>query len=394
MLNQRQPRAEVEAKAEPSYRPPMLTRRSLLKTLSASTLIACGAPVPMEQITPTWRIRAEEALANGARWLWSQQSEHGHWRSTLYGPLRSGQSLTPFALLALTRVPDSVLPFPAEQASKSLGWLKNVRSKDGAIGVASSAADYPVYASSLTLAAAWRMKPQRVEVFADPIKRWLLGEQFTVGWEDHPAHGGFGMGGGQRPEPPNAGHVDLSMTRRAIEGLVAAGVAPQSTALQASRDFVLRCRRRSGAFVYSPVDDALNKGVRIEQGGSSEGYGTATCDALLALNTLGVPREDPAITEGLAWLKANHDVDKNPGIGRAHASFGPAMVYGYRASSARVFTALGGPDDWDVNAAEALRAEQRDDGSWVNEFILQKEDEAVIATAFALTALTAVLGVR
>ena len=104
----------------------MLTRRTFLFSTAAATAVACGAPAPMEPVeppTPTWKRRTEEALKNAASWLWGKQSKHGHWRSEMYGPLRSGQSLTPFALEALTRVPTDALPFPADKAGLSLSLI-------------------------------------------------------------------------------------------------------------------------------------------------------------------------------------------------------------------------------------------------------------------------------
>lgn len=370
----------------------MLTRRNLLwQSLALAT--ACGAPVPAPTPTPTWRVRAAEVLGRAARWLWDAQSEHGHWRSTMYGPLRSGQSLTPFALEALTRVPSEAMPFPAEKAGLSLGWMKNVRSPDGALGLAGSAADYPVYASALALSAAHRLNPPRVEILTAPIRRWVEGQQLLDGWSELPAHGGFPMGGVSRPAPPIPGHVDLSMTRRAIEGLLAAGVSPDAPSMRAADAFVRRHQRPDGAFVYS-VEDGLNKGVRIEEGASSEGYGSATTDGILALLALGATSSDEGVSRAHAWLMEQHRVDENPGVGRAHARFGVAMRFYYRAGAGRVFAALGGPEDWDLALFESFREEQRENGSFQSAYVLQKEDEPVIATGLAITALASTLGVR
>ena len=40
------------------------------------------------------------ALARAASYLWAQQGADGGWRSATYGLLASGQSLTPFVLVA------------------------------------------------------------------------------------------------------------------------------------------------------------------------------------------------------------------------------------------------------------------------------------------------------
>ncbi|TNE84415.1 MAG: hypothetical protein EP330_29820 [Deltaproteobacteria bacterium] len=370
----------------------MLTRRTLLIS-SLASLAACGAPVPEPDATPTWRIRAAETLGRAAGWLWAAQSEHGHWRSEMYGPLRSGQSLTPFALEALTRVPTEAMGFPADKASAALGWMKNVRSADGALGLAGSSADYPVYASGLALAAAHRMNPDGVHRLTAPIATWLRGQQLLDGWEEHREHGGFPMGSTVRPTPPNPGHVDLSMSRRAIEGLREAGEPADSPAMQAALAFVKRHQRESGAFVYA-LEDGLNKGVRIDEEGSSDGYGSSTTDGLLALLALGVPEDDPDVKRAHAWLLEHHRTDENPAVGKAHARFGVAMRFYYRAGAARVFAALGGPKDWQLGLHDALKAEQREDGSFQSEFVLQKEDEPVIATGLAVIALAGCLGVR
>ena len=54
----------------------------------------------------------------------------------------------------------------------------------------------------------------------------LRAQQFSEanGWTpEHTAYGGWGMGGAIR-RPPDAGHVDLSMTRFVLEALRASGV--------------------------------------------------------------------------------------------------------------------------------------------------------------------------
>ena len=59
----------------------------------------------------------------------------------------------------------------------------------------------------------------------------------------------------------------------------------------------------------------------------------------------------------------------------------------------RVFKRLGGPPGWQDGLITALIAEQGEDGLWRNELALQKESEPIIASSFALLALSAALGV-
>jgi hypothetical protein len=61
------------------------------------------------------------------------------------------------------------------------------------------------------------------------------------------------------------------------------------------------------------------------------------------------------------------------------------MRYYYAAASAQAFRLLGVPRDHDQD--RLLRAERRGDGSWANPEPRVKEDDPLIATGFALSAL-------
>src|SRR5207302_269057 len=79
---------------------------------------------------------------------------------------------------------------------------------------------------------------------------WLRTQQFTEehGWQrGDAAYGAWGMGGEPRIAP-NAGHVDLSMTRHALQALAAAGVPASDPAFARARVFVERCQNADGGF--------------------------------------------------------------------------------------------------------------------------------------------------
>ena len=254
-----------------------------------------------------------------------------------------------------------------------------------------------MYATGLALSCLGRARPEGWEEGAAPLIAWLRSQQFTgrSGWRASPALGGFPMGWTTAPEPPHAGHVDLSMTRRALVGLRAAGVQPGDSVFRLAHRFVMRCRAVDGGFVYSPVDPLLNKGKRTPETHLS--YGSATCDGLLALRTIqpgDIATEPPesrpeAARLALGWLHEKHRTDVNPGVlGGPMEPFAEAMRGYYRAASARVFSAFGGPPGWREPLVEAVRTEQQADGRWQNPSPLQKEDDPLIATAFAVRALS------
>lgn len=345
----------------------MLNRRHVLLGLAALAAgPSCSRPNP--------------PLFRAAEWLWTQcDPESGLFGSHTVGLLASGQSLTPFALLALAEVPEVFRP---ERAGRALATCL-ASLDEGALGFRSSAPDYPTYATALLLSALARLRPQHLGVEGRPLADWLLRTQFGPEWAGHPAEGGFGMGSKDRPKPPDSGHVDLSMTRRALQALAEFGAPAPGAALA----FVSRCQTADGSFLYSPVEMALNKGERSED--SSAGYGSATTDGVLALAACGLPDGDPKIVKALDYLRRVHRVDRNPGVPEAMGDFATAMRGYYRAGAAQVFGRFGGPAGWQSALRDAVLAEQKPDGSWQNESPLQKENDPIVATSFAILALAA-----
>ncbi|MEM6930188.1 MAG: hypothetical protein AAF602_24830 [Myxococcota bacterium] len=308
-------------------------------------------------------------MQRGVAWLVAQQSPQGHFPSRTYGFFAGGASLTPLITLALVesgRAPEAV--------RRARGWM--ARAVDGGQALGQGGADYPTYTAAL-MGRAMGNHPW------DPsgTVAFLRAQQYRPddGWpDDHPAVGGFGFGT-PLPAPPEAGHVDLSMTRRAIEALVALGVSPTDPTLTLARAFVERCRAPGGGLIYSPVTPELNKGH------DGAGYGSATCDGVLALAAMGVERGE--LEPDLAWLAGHHRVDRNPGVAPDKASFAEAMRGYYQCAAAQVFDRFGGPDGWAAGLSADLHARQRDDGAWQNEWPHQKEDDPLVATAFAVRCL-------
>ncbi|MCO4773467.1 MAG: hypothetical protein KDA24_25770, partial [Deltaproteobacteria bacterium] len=348
-----------------------------------------------------WVIDARTRLEAGVKWLLDAQSPNGRWQSSTYGYLKEGQSLSPFVLDALIDAPAAGVALPPESVSLALRGILGLVDEQGRIGFSGPAADYPVYATGLALSCLGRLRPEGWEPATKPLLAWLRSQQFTGrgGWRSHPALGGFPMGWTTPPEPPNAGHVDLSMTRRALEGMRAAGVQPGDPTFRLAFRFILGSRGGDGGFVYSQVEPQLNKGHPHGTGHMS--YGTATCDGLLALRAVSpadvgaLPADErpEPVRIALDRLLAMHRTDVNPGVlGGPMEPFATAMRGYYRAASSRVFaTFSAGPEGWRESMIDAVATEQRDDGSWQSTSNLQKEDDPLVATAFAVRALSACL---
>jgi hypothetical protein len=306
-------------------------------------------------------------LASG--YLWAQQAEDGGFKSTTYGLLRSGQSLTPLVLGALLLVPKTTLHPPTGAVERALDFIKK---NTGAGGV-----DYPNYAAALAVSAIVKARPSDWQRAISPMIEQLRAQQFseTNGWkpEDAP-YGAWGMGGTVR-HAPDAGHVDLSMTRYVMEALKDAGVSPSDPAMSRALVYLERSQNADGGFYFSAVNLDTNKAGAAD-GRLPSSYGTSTADGMLALRAAGVPDTDARIVHAIKWLKSHHQPDQAPGFEGARESWASALRYYY----ADVITRS-------VSDLRVQLPPQETDGSFRNSNNMVKEDDPLIATSFAVNVL-------
>jgi len=328
------------------------------------------------------------ALRDAASWLWSRQEADGGWHSHTYGLLRSGQALTPFVLDALLRVPEDVYPQPRAQVERALAFLRDHTQASGALGMTDpDVPDYPNYATALAVSAIARAHRDGWQAQVAPMVAYLRSQQFTEqnGWHPQdPVYGAWGMGGGRR-RPPDTGHADLSMTRYVLDALHAAGIPLDDSALPVAGIFVERCQNPDGGYFFSTTEVDTNKAG--QDGDHFRSYGTTTADGILALLATGHRTDDAHVVAAEKWLTSHHRGMAVPGfVGEAYQRWPNGLAFYYSAASALAFQALDG--DAGPSVADALRRTQRRDGSWANPANLVKEDDPLIATPFAVIALT------
>jgi len=149
-------------------------------------------------------------------------------------------------LNALLQVPPQTCQAPAGGVDRALLFLRRNTSAAGAVGMMDPLLyDYPNYATALAVQAL-----RRAGRTGGAQVAWLRTQQFSEahGWRPaDAAYGGWGMGGEPRVAP-NAGHVDLSMTRHVLQALAAAGVPASDPAYARARVFVERCQNPDGGF--------------------------------------------------------------------------------------------------------------------------------------------------
>ena len=346
-------------------------RKFLLNTVAAgaagAALLGCA------------RRRGSTPLSDAARYLWLQQSDDGGFHSSTYGLLRSGQSLTPFVLIALLGVPESESSPPRGAIERALDFIKAKTNADGALGLMDdSAADYPNYATALAVHAMVETKRPGYEKVIEPMVAQLRSQQFSEanGWTSEQApYGGWGMGGPIH-HPPETGHVDLSMTRHVLEALHFAGVAPSDPAITRALAYLQRSQNSDGGFYFSPVHPDINKAGA--SGGRFASYGTTTADGVLALRAAGVLDGDARIATAITWLRNHHQPDRAPGFDqRTGQQWSSGLRFYYAHAIARVLPGL--PIELPPQSL---------DGRFRNPVNLVKEDDPLIATTFALYVMT------
>jgi hypothetical protein len=121
-----------------------------------------------------------------------------------------------------------------------------------------------------------------------------------------------------------------------------------------------------------------------------------TCDGLRALLACGLPLSHPRIVSARHWLATHFSVEHNPGkFVAANEDLRDATYYYYVWSLSQALLSLGertietpaGKIDWAAAIAAELLRRQRHDGSWINTFTDGKEDDPLVATPFAISAL-------
>jgi hypothetical protein len=140
--------------------------------------------------------------------------------------------------------------------------------------------------------------------------------------------------GGEPRVAPNAGHVDLSMTRHVLQALAAADVPSSDPAFARARVFVERCQNPDGGFFFSTVNLDTNKAG--EDAGRYRSYGSTTADGIISLRACGVPNSDPRLNRAARWLSQNHLPDRVPGFDAGpRAAWSLGLRYYYAAALIR-----------------------------------------------------------
>jgi squalene-hopene/tetraprenyl-beta-curcumene cyclase len=330
----------------------------------------------------------QKARQKAVNFLKTSQLKEGGW-STTKSPGIS--ALATYALLINDVSPtDPVI-------EKALKHLESFVQPDG--GVYAPKGHQGNYETSLALLSFQAAKQEdRYQKLVQQANHYLRGLQLDESEQvdrSDVRYGGAGYGRtGDRP--------DLSNTAFFLDALKAAGVGPDDPAFQKALVFVSRCQNlesennttafaakiNDGGFFYTPAAGGSSP-AGTEDNGGLRSYASMTYAGLKSMLYAGVTPEDKRVQAALAWIKKHYSVTENPGLGKQ------GMFYYYHLF-AKALAALdldyvedqsGQSHDWRKELSEQLFAQQKENGSWLNENDRWFEGNPDLGTAFALMSL-------
>jgi hypothetical protein len=240
-----------------------------------------------------------------------------------------------------------------------------------------------------------------------------------LGWEpSDPQFGGWGFSlkPPQKPAPahfsPAFCESNLSATLFGLAALRSAKVPSSDPAYAEALVFVQRCQNFAeadatadaagddGGFFFIPNDELQNKAGAAGQDRHGRtrfhSYGTMTADGLRALVRCGLAQDHPRVVAARRWLEKHFDAAHNPGVfatereelrDSTYYYWTWAAAHAFQMLELRTIETAAGKTDWAVALAEELLRRQRPDGAWANRFTDAKEDDPLIATPWAASAL-------
>ncbi|MBM3493594.1 MAG: hypothetical protein FJX72_04620 [Armatimonadetes bacterium] len=395
----------------------MRLRYTTTATVLAGLLAAVGGgQAPSDRVA-----RTNQALKRAAAFLVRTQSKDGAWRSKTYGIMRDGTALTPLVLSGLFFMPQG--GDTARTAYRSAcAYFRSFVRPDGTIREPADGFTFPVLSSASASRVVVLL--DRTEANARTQRAWLRymrDRQLTerLGWSPgDTAYGGWGfsLAPPRRPATGSAKGLLIESNMVAtifwIAALRSAKTPPDDPAFASALMFIKRCQnyaddptRRDerfddGGFFFIPDDPLQNKaGIAGHDRFGREryhSYGTMTADGLRALIRCGLPHDHERVIAARRWLERRFVAAHNPG------TFAPdrevlrdatyyywcwAVAHAFAGMGIRTIQTTSGPVDWAAALADELIRRQRADGSWKNRYTDAKEDDPLIATAWAAAAL-------
>lgn len=349
---------------------------------------------------------ATGSLRRGVEFLLSQQADDGGWHSKTYGSMKQGAAVTSAAVYAMSHLSTDEIEVPRQALLEAFEFLRQGTAKQGYVVNPDGSADFPTYATSMLLVAAKRLDLPITDGEAARLTKFVVDAQLTESRKfgnDSIHHGGWDLMGAQRIIGQTSG-TNVSISRFATEALALS----KTEESKAARQRVQRWSRSiqnlpgDGGFFFTPdVYSENNKALfdKVKKNDSHirrpRAYGTCTCDGILLLIAAGLDADDERVAAAVGWLVDHASIDIVPGFQKdAQATnWQKGLRFYYYAALAKTLPYLPKKAASTRRAAliKVLVDSQRVDGSWRNSSARMREDDPLICTSFAITALGTML---
>jgi squalene-hopene/tetraprenyl-beta-curcumene cyclase len=286
------------------------------------------------------RIRQVKSLSlieQGVGYLLLTQNRDGSW-----SPER-GPGVTALAVKALAMCKKVGPEHRAVQ--QGIEYLERFAQQDG--GYYSESGLYQNYESCVVLSALVSAGKKKYASKIEQLQQFLIKGQWDEGEEidpNNPFYGGAGYGRHKRP--------DLSNTQMMVEALHESGLPKDHPAYKKALIFIQRCQMRAesndmpyarqakqGGFIYATANGGESKAGEIDFGDRSElrAYGSMTYAGLKSMIYANLDKDDPRVKAAFEWVRANWNLDANPGMPPGQALEG---LYYYYLTFARAMAAM------------------------------------------------------
>jgi squalene-hopene/tetraprenyl-beta-curcumene cyclase len=356
------------------------------------------APARGEAVTDPPKA-ARDAIRKGLEFLEKAQQKPG---SGDWGD----PGLSAIVMHAFLQSPENISPATHKFIWKGLETIAGMQKPDGSIYREGNA----TYVTSVSLKAFALARDERFKDTVEKAKRYLLDTQ--VYEEGNRFTGGFGYE--DRRKKAGGPYADIVNTEFALEALHHAGVPKDNPVWKRSLAFfektqhlsernpapwVTSSKEFAGGFIYYPGkshagEHTLPNGKKILLP-----YGSVTYAGIKSMIYANLTKDDPRVKAAVDWMRKHWTLEENPGfdVERKDRTLGLQGLYYYFVTFSKTLHALGGDFIKDAKGAthnwreELIRAVvplQQPDGSWINENNRWWEDNPLLATSYAVIALS------
>jgi len=349
-----------------------------------------------------------ETLGKAIDWLVAQQDESGAFKSKHYGAMKQGAAMTSLALYSLSMTSSECHEEHHDVIEKAFQFLLPGTKARGRVANPDGSLDHPVYSTAMLLVAAKRLDYELDADLVATLLDYLVAAQCVEGRgfdSTNPNYGGWDVIG---PDimPRKTSGTNVSVARFVLEAFASHVPVKEATneagkedavnidtakRINESRKYAIgwlnRLHKNSSddGFQFSAQPgSALNKARSADD--KPKSYASATCDGFLALHFTG---ESKTLSSAANWIRTYGVSNDVAGFEEQKDSSWPKALQFYHLQSLATASKSIGDSVELLSEIDAVLGEsQLEDGRFQNESALMRENDPLIATCFAIMALS------